>query len=501
MLLNSPLEPFLSIRWKFSGIVAASVLLMGVLSLVLFLAMDTALRSEHEAQGLAVARSLAANAADPILVDNRVQLTTLLVNAMGENREIVYAFATNAEGVVVAHTFVNAFPNDLLRVAEIPPRSRGPFPKYSTEEGIVEDIAVPIFGGKAGVLHLGFSERFIEELISETRNRILVVTAVFLGVGILVSHYLGMIFLARPLEELTLAVGELGKGNLDRRIEPVGSDEIGLLSSTFNRMADDLQQYLREKKEAQDSLQKAHDELEERVRERTAQLAAANRELEAFAYSVSHDLRAPLRGIDGFSLALLEDCGDRLDDVGRDYLQRVRNGCLRMGKLIDDLLALSRLTRSEMRREAVDLSGMTRAIVDELRREEPGRDVEVAVAEGLTVDADPSLLRVALANLLGNAWKFTRKTENARIELGRSENKDGSPVYFIRDNGAGFDMRYAERLFGAFQRLHTESEFEGTGVGLATVQRIIHRHGGLIRAEGAVGAGATFYFTLKGERG
>jgi PAS domain S-box-containing protein len=226
-----------------------------------------------------------------------------------------------------------------------------------------------------------------------------------------------------------------------------------------------------------------------------AELEAANKELEAFSYSVSHDLRAPLRGIDGFSQALLEDYADKLDSQGKNHLERVRAGVQRMGVLIDDLLNLGRVTRAEIHREPIDLTAMAQRIASELRRVQPERTVEIVLGEGLRAEGDARLLRVVLENLLGNAWKFTSKRKHARIELGRTQS-NGSSAFFVRDNGAGFDPAYASRLFGAFQRLHAMTEFPGTGVGLATVQRVIHRHGGRIWAESAVDKGATFYFTL-----
>ena len=234
---------------------------------------------------------------------------------------------------------------------------------------------------------------------------------------------------------------------------------------------------------------------EQRVAERTAQLKAANQELEAFAYSVSHDLRAPLRSIDGFSQALLQDYAGCLDDQGQHYLQRIRAATLQMSQLIDDLLKLSRVTRSEMRREPVDLSALAQAIAAELQAAQPERQIEWSIAPGLVVNADANLMRILLNNLMGNAWKFTARHPTARIELGIIR-QDGEPVYFVRDDGAGFDMAYVDKLFGAFQRLHSVNEFEGTGIGLATVQRIAHRHGGRVWAEGAVEQGAAIYFTL-----
>ncbi len=234
---------------------------------------------------------------------------------------------------------------------------------------------------------------------------------------------------------------------------------------------------------------------EEQLAHRAEELARANSELEQFAYSVSHDLRTPLRSIDGFAQLLLEEYADQLDEEGREYLRRVRANSQRMGLLIDDLLSLSRVTRSEMLRTTVDLSALAESVVDELRQGDPERQVQVEIASGMVVTGDAGLLRAALENLLANAWKFTSKEPHARIEFG-STSYDGAYAYFVRDNGTGFDMAYAGKLFGAFQRLHAADEFEGTGVGLATVQRVIHRHGGQVWAESEVGRGATFYFTL-----
>ncbi len=235
--------------------------------------------------------------------------------------------------------------------------------------------------------------------------------------------------------------------------------------------------------------------LEARVAERTLQLTTANEELEAFAFSVSHDLRAPLRQIDGFAAALHEDYAGRLDETGGGYLSRIRGAVSRMGTLIEDLLRLSRVTRAELRLAKVDLSGLVAAIAAEMQREDPSRQVDVRIRPGLHAEADPGLLRVALANLIGNAWKFTGRRPAAVIEFGAGLHR-GVQAYFVRDNGAGFDMAWADRLFGTFQRLHADSEFPGTGIGLAIVRRVVRRHGGEIWAESADGQGATFYFTL-----
>jgi signal transduction histidine kinase len=244
-----------------------------------------------------------------------------------------------------------------------------------------------------------------------------------------------------------------------------------------------------------EELKKLNADLEARVDLRTRELAVSNQELEAFSYSVSHDLRAPLRTIDGFSLALWEDFSDNLNDEGRDYISRVRAGVQRMGTLIDSLLQLSRVTRSEIQSESVDLSQLATLVFNELQASDPERKVTFEAQPGIVVRGDGRLLRIALENLIGNAWKFTSKTADAHIQFGSSL-RDGRTVYFIRDNGAGFDMQYVDRLFTAFQRLHGDREFKGSGIGLATVSRIMHRHHGTISAESEPGHGATFYFDL-----
>jgi len=237
---------------------------------------------------------------------------------------------------------------------------------------------------------------------------------------------------------------------------------------------------------------------EQELLRRSAELETANQELESFSYSVSHDLRAPLRGIDGFSQALQEDYASVLDATAKNYLARIRAGTRRMGVLIDDLLNLARVTRAEMHRQTIDLTRMAGDIAKELQAAEPERQVVIKVSKGLAADGDYRLIRVALQNLLGNAWKFTSKRPDPQIEFGLLRS-NGGKAYFVRDNGAGFDQAYAARLFGAFQRLHSMDEFPGTGIGLATVHRIVHRHGGKVWAEGAVNQGATIYFTLESE--
>jgi signal transduction histidine kinase len=254
---------------------------------------------------------------------------------------------------------------------------------------------------------------------------------------------------------------------------------------------DQLEREIAERTEAEQKVTKLNDEL----RRRNTDLETTSKELEAFSYSISHDLRAPLRGLNGFSQVLVEDYGDRLGDEGKNLLQRIRAGSQRMGQLIDDLLNLSRVSRGELRHASVDLSRLARSVVEELRASDPQRSVDLRIADDLRVDGDPNLLRVALENLLGNAWKYTAKRPRSTIEFGLSRDNDHSS-FFVRDDGVGFDMQYVGKLFTPFQRLHGVDEFPGTGIGLVTVQRIIRRHGGRVWAEAEVNKGATFHFTL-----
>jgi light-regulated signal transduction histidine kinase (bacteriophytochrome) len=265
-------------------------------------------------------------------------------------------------------------------------------------------------------------------------------------------------------------------------------DEMGILVGAFNEMLVQIQQQAI-------ALQRSRDEFEERVIERTRELQYANEELETFSYSVSHDLRTPLRGIDGFCQALVEDNAEMLDERGKDYLKRIQAATVRMGQLVDDLLGFSKVNRVQLRKSNIDLSALVQGLSKEIQKREPERKAEFHIQSGLVVNADEQLIRIVLTNLLENAWKFTSKLERTRIEFGVLTSATET-AYFVRDNGAGFDMAYLKKLFVPFQRLHTEEEYSGTGIGLATVQRIVSRHGGRVWAEGEVEKGASLYFSL-----
>jgi signal transduction histidine kinase len=337
---------------------------------------------------------------------------------------------------------------------------------------------------------------YIRSDLNERANRLrryIAIAAAILLLSLLAALLVSGIFrraVAEPIVQLAEVARTVSQErNYSIRAKPTGTrDEVAVLIDAFNDMLTQIQ--LRDTE-----LQLAHAELERRVEERTRQLVAANRELEAFSYSVSHDLRGPLEVINGFSHILLVEHGGNLDQAAHDHVQQISAATQRMAELIDDLLNLSRVSTTGMHRETVDLAAMARSIGDQLCRREPTRKVEFIIHHCSPVQGDSRLLRIVMENLFRNSWKYTSNRELARIEFG-CEERVGRAAYFVRDNGAGFDTKLADRLFKPFQRLHATSEFPGTGIGLATVQRIIARHGGEVWAEGAVDKGATFYFTL-----
>ena len=404
---------------------------------------------------------------------------------MGESGEVLLG-KKKEEGIVFLTSFryVNSLPLSL----SIPVNTAEAKPMKLALEGNYGAIIAPdyrpvdVLAAYQYVSEIGWGlVAKIDKIEAFAPLRMLGMIALILGGACAVAAVSGGIAFslsaAKPISKLKYANDRFAKGDMDYRVDISNRDEIGDLARSFNNMAGKLAHEIDEHKRAE------------------IELTATNKELEAFCYSVSHDLRAPLRSVDGFSKALVEDFGDKLDSQGKDYVRRVRRASQRMGQLINDLLSLSRITRSELHHEKVDLSEIAQKIVTELQEKESKRQVEVVIPKGIVVDGDARLLLIVMENLLYNAWKFTGKQPHARIEFGAKQNENKT-VYFVNDDGTGFDMAYANKLFGTFQRLHAPAEFEGTGIGLATVQRIIHRHGGRIWAKGAVGQGATFYFTV-----
>jgi two-component system, sensor histidine kinase and response regulator len=308
------------------------------------------------------------------------------------------------------------------------------------------------------------------------------------------SRHTPILFLTAGDNTQTQAVRGYAVGAVDYLVKPVVPEFVRSKVAVFVELAKKTELLHRQAKLLSES-ERAALELAETRAELVRDLEHKNRELESFSYAVSHDLRAPLRRIDSFSRAVLESQGDRLDEVGQRFLSRVREASQHMSQLIDDVLYLSRVTRADLREQEIDLSAIAGLILTRLQESEPERKLEVKLRPGVIVVGDGQLLKIAMENLLENAWKFTAKEPESRIEFGTTQ-AGGEATYFVRDNGAGFDMTYADRLFGPFQRLHQQGEFPGNGIGLATVQRIIHRHGGRVWAEGLLGQGATFYFTM-----
>jgi signal transduction histidine kinase len=376
---------------------------------------------------------------------------------------------------------------NLLTTAPLPPenvRSASEVTHYTREGGIaVAAVGHPV-SGTPWLVVVEFPLGEITAQADRFLRRIAIVGLVLFALGLLGAWALSR-SITRPLHGLTEASLAISGGDYSRLVEVERRDELGALASSFNTMVVQV-------RESQHGL-------EQNVQQRTAQLEAANRELEAFSYSVSHDLRAPLRAVDGFSRILEEDYADKLDDEGRRVLGVIRNSAQNMGKLIDDLLAFSRLGRKRLEAAAIEMGELAGEVYAQLEANSDVGSISMNIMPLPKASGDRAMIRQVFANLLSNALKYSRPKAARVVEVGgRSEN--GENIYYVRDNGVGFDKQYANKLFGVFQRLHSAEEFEGTGVGLAIVQRIIHRHGGRVWADGEEGAGATFYFTLPLEK-
>jgi signal transduction histidine kinase len=332
----------------------------------------------------------------------------------------------------------------------------------------------------------GFLKKLFMSIIIESVFQTLIL---IVGISILTIILLNM-FLNKPLEKITDTARRIGEGEIELQVEVTGTREVQTLATAFNRMTSRLRDSIEE-------MRRMNDELEKRVAERTENLTIINKELESFSYSVSHDLRAPLRHISGFITLLESQSADVLNEKGKHYLHVIAESAQKMGILIDQLLQLSRTGRQELNKTQVNMNGLVKEVISGLSSETSNRAITWVIDDLPQTSADSSMLSAVLTNLIGNALKFTRNRENSRIHVGSIAGaKENEVVYFIKDNGVGFDMKYKDKLFGVFQRLHSSNEFEGTGIGLANVQRIINRHGGTVWAEGEIDNGATFYFTL-----
>jgi signal transduction histidine kinase len=464
-------------------LVSASALLLASIG---FLAYDQYTFRESLVRNLsAQAQIIGSNSASAITF-NDPQAAENTLSALRSFPNITSAGIVLHDGHVFAY-FPHQPAEHIVAVPTVP-EGRSEVAVFRGDEVVlVRDIALQ---GK--VLGTVFIRSSLSE-ISHRLSRYVLIAALVLLISLIAALLISSLYrrsVARPivsLAETAKAVSEQKNYSLRSDAVPDGT-EIGLLISSFNEMLQQIQT-------RDQALRDAQADLEQRVQERTQQLVVANRELEAFSYSVSHDLRGPLETINGFVHLLLSKYGPNLDEDGREYLRQVRGASRRMAELIDDLLNLSRVTTTAMHKQRVDMGALARQIMQDLRRREPSRQVEFVASECPSTDGDPRLMQIALENLLRNSWKYTSTRSRAKIEFG-CENRATGIVYFVRDDGAGFDASQADRLFKPFQRLHSSSEFPGTGIGLATVQRIIQRHGGDVWAESKLGEGATFFFTV-----
>lgn len=475
----------LPIKWKFIAIImAVCTVTLLVAGSLLFMYEYSAIQESLKRDLQTIAQVSASNSTAALSFDDPKAAEDTL-SALAAKQDIEAACLYDKEGRIFAK-YARAGGGG------IPPTLPGPDGFEFPAGGLALFGPVQLGGERIGTIYVRSNLSVLNDWLATFAWVVAAILLVTVVIAFAIASFLQRPFLAPVFGLAETARKVSSEENYAIRAAKHGQDELGVLIDRFNEMIERIQ--IRDM-----ALEQIRMDLEQRVEVRTRDLQEANKELEAFSYSVAHDLRAPLRTIDGFSQVLQEDCAANLDKSGLDYLERIRKATQRMARLLDDMLNLSKVTRSSVNPEEIDLSGIARNIVAGLREQNPSREVEFMVSERLPVRADAGLITIALENLLGNAWKFTGKRGHARVEFGM-QLAEGKPVYFVRDNGAGFEMQYAAKLFSVFHRLHKDSDFPGTGVGLATVQRIINRHGGRLWAEAVVGTGATFYFTL-GEGG
>jgi signal transduction histidine kinase len=480
----------LSIQWKllWVSMLASGITLLLVCAAFVFYDLVT-FREVMVRQFAGQAEIIGSNSASALLFDD-VDAATETLAALRADARVIAAGIYRVDGRQFA-TYVRQTSTE----ASVLPAQLGGSPSGHRFE---EDHLVlfrPIVGGQqvVGTVYITADLHEVQQRLTRYLGIASLVGLVSFIFALLISSWLQR-RISRPLLDLA-RTARLVSAEKDYTVQVTADsrDEVGILVEAFNEMLTQIQW-------RDTALQQAHDELEQRVIERTGQLEAANQELEAFSYSISHDLRAPLRAINGFARILLEEHAPHMTDAAQEYLSLVRDNAQQMGQLIDDLLAFSRLSRQPLSKQPVAPADLVQQALNELRSIQEGRRINFTIGDLPLCQADPALLKQVFVNLLANALKFTGRREVAVIEVGCRE-APGAHVYFVKDNGVGFNMAYANKLFGVFQRLHPAEEYEGTGVGLAIVQRIIHRHGGRVWAEAAVDQGATFSFTLEGDTG
>lgn len=484
----------MSLRTKLAVLIMSVSLLGLALAFIMVTLADMRAMRDSLRREAALSAKLAAEYCVEPLALGYAEETGEALKKIGALEDIAYAAVYDAEGRLFAF---------YKRGGGSGPPPPGVIPTERNESPFSRLIAMRepmVYKGRGyGTLYLGVSTIHLYRTMAAR-------LAALAGIGLaltlltLLFAYKAQRVVSGPMMKLTELARDVAlRGDYSVRTGIELKDEIGTLASGMDAMLEKLESRGRERDAAEAALMRANAGMEQAVAERTAELKSANEELEAFTYSASHDLRAPLRRIDGFAAILEEDHSAALPEDARKAISSIRAGCRQMGGVIDSLLRLSKLTRQAISRARLDLSSMAEETAAGFRDAEPGRTVAFSAAKGLSARGDRTLIGEVLENLIGNAWKFTRRTADAKVEFGSAE-KGGETVFFVRDNGAGFDMRYAGNLFRPFQRLHPSSDFPGTGIGLVTCRRIIERHGGRIWAEGEPGRGAVFYFTLPDDK-
>jgi len=502
--------PRMSLRTKLLLIIIGLMLFCGMAFIGL---LQTEFREkltlETKKIGLALAKHTSFRVADSLLIGDFRTIHLNINEILEENREdIEYIFILDRNRNVIAHTFGESFPGDIKDVNRLKDGKSQSIRTLTAETKTIIDLAVPTLHFLLGEVHVGMKNEVVTEGVAEMTTRFVIIITLTLliatGVACLFS-----LRVTKPLAVLNYATHSIRDGHFDHQLDIRTGDEIEEVATSFNVMCEALrereeslheqaamlEEEVAERQKSEEEVHRLNIELEQRVILRTSELEAANMELEAFSYSVSHDLRAPLRHIDGYVDLLVSRCRDDLSDKGLHYVDIIAASARQMGTLIDDLLQFSRTGRAEMHKEKVDMNQLLKETMTKFQEGLSDRAIEWVVADLPAVLGDYSLLRQVWSNLLENAVKYTSIRETARIEV-RATEVNGEIVFTVQDNGVGFDMQYVNKLFGVFQRLHSQEDFEGTGIGLATVQRIINRHGGRVWAEAEVDKGATFYFAL-----